>query len=139
MYQLRVSAKEKLRVEDSRHYVWQVVKLEEPSRPVLELPPAFPQVLEENSHPNLTVAVEQGLAAFKRITSRPEGPVRHEWECSCGAQLVIEAVRSKRSPYSWDSPREIMCNCGRVFGVKLNFAANIGVPSIEALYRTMIR
>jgi hypothetical protein len=62
-------------------------------------------------------------------------PCRHDWDCDCGARLVIEARRSRRSPYSWDSPREITCSCGRSYGVKLNFATGRSTPFIEALPR----
>lgn len=94
--------------------------------------------LESGSDSSLDIAVKQGAIAFKRAITTPEGPVRHQWECACGAQLVLEAHRSKKSPYSWDTPRELTCTCGRVYGVKLNFIGNPGLPSIEPLYRTML-
>jgi hypothetical protein len=63
-------------------------------------------------------------------------PCRYEWACDCGISLVIEARQSKRSPYTWESPREITCSCGQAYGVKLNFGRDSrGEPLIEALPR----
>ena len=85
---------------------------------------------------DLQGAARAGVVAFQRILTTPEGPVRHEEECSCGAALVVECRRSKKSPYSWDSLRELTCGCGRTFGVKLSFDGNPGMPKIALLYRT---
>ncbi len=119
--------------EDSMHregFVWKVIETSEDQQP-------FEGLYGSNS--DLTLAVEQGVLAFRRAICRPEGPVRHEWNCSCDATLVLEAHRSRKSPYSWDSPREITCTCGRVYGVKLKFTGSPGLPIIEPIYRTMNR
>ncbi len=95
------------------------------------------EILTSGEHLDLDIATQEGLTAFRREITKPDGPVRHDWECSCGAHLSVEARRSRRSPYSWDSPREVTCSCGRVYGVKLNFAERTAVPRLEAIYRTM--
>ena len=89
----------------------------------------------EGSSRALAVACDEARKKVVEILERPEPPARHEFECPCGAQLTIEARRSKRSPYTWDSPREITCQCQRTFGVKLQFAQGRGAPRIEAIAR----
>lgn len=96
------------------------------------------EIIERGESTDLIAACENGRNALSKALRTPEGPARHEWDCTCGMQLVIEARRSKRTPYSWDSPREITCGCGRVYGVKLNFAAGTGKPFIEPIYRTTV-
>lgn len=66
-------------------------------------------------------ADEEQLEVKSGLKPRCEAPIRCEQECTCGATLVVEATRSKKSPYSWNSPREITCECGRSYGVKLSF------------------
>jgi hypothetical protein len=87
---------------------------------------------------DLSNVAQEGAASLIRLLIKPEGPARHEFDCACGCLLTIEARRSRKNLYSWDSPREVMCSCGRVFDVKLNFAEGSGIPRLSAIYRTMV-
>jgi hypothetical protein len=127
-FQLRLNLKDPSLKLPTNIYEWEVVTLLSGQE--------ADEIISHGENPSLIIASEQGVQALAKALRTPEGPARHEWECSCHAQLVIEASRSKMDPYGWDSPREITCKCGRVYGVKLNFAANTGVPFIEPIYRT---
>ncbi len=116
-------------------FVWAIV-LVEPPEDEDELPTDHEVTSGQNF--DMTKAAEEGCNALLNELRKPGGPVRHEFDCSCGGFLAIEARRSRQSPYSWDSPREITCKCGRVYGVKLQFAAGLAQPRIEAIYRTTI-
>src|SRR5271169_2679650 len=84
-------------------FLWQVVDIQ----------PGIPggddsvRVVVGGGSNDLSQAAEEGTAALLHEIRQPEGPARHEWDCTCGAHLVIEARRSRQNPYSWDSPREI--------------------------------
>jgi hypothetical protein len=128
MLQLRITSSTGPRVG----YEWCIVDVDVSDDHVSEGSPPIEVGFEED----LETVSRNGFAAFKRALTTPAGPVRHEWQCSCDATLVLEVHRSKKNLYSWDSPREIICNCGRVYGVKLNFKGNPGLPIVEPLYRT---
>lgn len=115
-------------------FEWQVVVLRVDDKWGRPPDPAVDWVLVSGKSHDLDKALDAGGKALVKEAWSPD-PCRHEWDCDCGARLVIEARRSRRSPYSWDSPRELTCSCGRSYGVKLNFAAGRSDPFIEALPR----
>lgn len=79
-------------------------------------------------------AFNQAREAYVQVIRQrfPEPPTRHEFDCRCGAQLVVEARRS-RTKDSWDTPSKIECSCGCTFGVALNYAG--GKTSLQAIPR----
>lgn len=92
-------------------------------------------VAQSGQHRVLETAMEVAGKALRTAVEGMQEPVRHEFECTCGAQLVVEARRSRKSPYSWDSLREVTCHCQRTYGVKLQFTTGIYAPRIELLPR----
>lgn len=130
MYQLRLHPKTENDTAPG-NFLWEVVN----TSPDGDTPSE--RVVMGGGHDDLSQAAQDGAEALRRVMSAAHpNPVRHEFDCSCGALLTIEARRSRQNPYGWDSPREIMCSCGRVFGVKLQFATGTAEPHLEALYRT---
>lgn len=132
-FQLRINAKGP---DDSApgNFHWALVEFNPGGPPGGE----FVRTLLGGGDNDLTNAAREGVSALHRLLSTPEGPIRHEFDCPCGAQLSLSARRSRTNPYSWDSLREITCSCGRVYGVKLQFAAGSSTPRLEAIYRTMV-
>jgi hypothetical protein len=94
------------------------------------------KVIQRGESASMAVAIEKATRAFEEAVHSSVTPARHLFDCPCGAQLVIEARRSRQSPYTWDSPREITCGCQRSYGVKLHFTTGRADPQISALPRS---
>ena len=112
-------------------FEWQVVELV--TRP--QYPSGEPQsIFGSGDTSELGEAINQAREVYVRVIRQrfPEPPVRHEFDCKCGAQLVIEARRSRRAD-GWDTPSLVECSCGCTFGVQLNFAG--GKASLQAIPR----
>ncbi len=86
MYQLRVNAKQPQATAPGNFH-WAVV----------EITPGVPggddhvHTLIGGGDNDLRDAVLAGASALNRLLTTPEGPVRHDFDCACGAQLSIEA------------------------------------------------
>jgi len=61
----------------------------------------------------------------------PEPAIRHEFDCRCGARLVVEAHRSRLAD-GWDTPAKVECSCGSTFGIQLHLVAG-GKTSLQAI------
>jgi hypothetical protein len=120
MLQLRITPK-----PDETGFYWQVVTLVKSD---------LGEVLAVGEHEDLDVSLIRGKEELERALAKPGGPVQHDWECGCGAQMHVEARPSKSNPYTWDRPREIMCNCGRIYGIKVSFATGVAQPKVEHVY-----
>jgi hypothetical protein len=91
-------------------FLWQVVIIEKSE---------LVEVLVVGQHTDLDTTLIQAREGLLDEMAKPIGPVRHEWNCTCGVRLEASARQSRMGMSTWDSPREITCSCGRAYGLKV--------------------
>jgi len=119
--QLRITPK-----PDDTGFYWQVVTLAKDS--------AVEEVMALGEFQDIDTALIRGKDELMAALGRPVGPVVHEWDCTCGSPIHIEA-RQSRDEHVWVCPQEVTCYCGHVYGLKTTFTPGETRPTLSHQFR----
>jgi len=67
------------------------------------------------------------MEALQQYVNGSALTVRHD--CTCNTQLI--AFAQPEGPYRWSCPRDITCDCGQTYLVKLSVVTHKTSPDIE--------